>query len=445
VLVDLKKLFKMKFHVPILVLVLIGVSSIVVINGTPLPGNGILQPPLHYQRYRQGEYKTNVPYYQWWYYWIRDTINDRHFAIAYGVTLCKHTDIKSCEYDGAFVGFALVDNKQNRRMQKNEFYNRNAFSVNDEFNFKIHSNTNETIDEILPLANDKFRIRGNMTKENINNVWIYDGCPKDLEIQWDLTLNRIYGYYAQDVFEIPDRWLEGVIMWNTYSHTAEIEGKVTVGGDEFIVEKRNSTRAYGDSNWGEIMPSSPPGQQPNATYAWGWYYVNIPSDDKSQELSIIAGTGLSYTDELLRTMDGRFCDIRLDGKTHVELRMMKVWDFTFDSCNDGKLHRFDVERSNWANITDSFGNATIPLRQLVTLESDSYLITMDFNSVVTNYNRLLFAFTSYVFSDFEGLGVSTNLLIIEKKTGKTLRNETVKSGGLEYGYRFDVTVPPIPQ
>ncbi|CAF4250583.1 unnamed protein product, partial [Adineta steineri] len=94
---------------------------------------------------------------------------------------------------------------------------------------------------------------------------------------------------------------------------------------------------------------------------------------------------------------------------------------------------------------DSFGNATIPLRQLVTLESDSYLITMDFNAVANNFNRLLFAFTDYVFSDFEGLGVSTDLLIIEKTTGKTLRNETLKSGGVEYGYLFDITVPPLPK
>lgn len=124
---------------------------------------------------------------------------------------------------------------------------------------------------------------------------------------------------------------------------------------------------------------------------------------------------------------------------------MTVWDLAFESCNDGELHRFDVERSNWFNITDSFGNATIPLRQVVTLESDSYLITMDFNSVVTNYNRLLFPFTSYVFSDFEGLGVSTHLLIIGKKTGETVRNVTVKTGGLEFGYRFNMTIPSLPK
>jgi hypothetical protein len=434
----------MKFHLPVLMLMLVAVGSVAVISAIPLPGHGVLQPPLHYQRYRHDEYKKHVPYYQWWYYWIRDTLNDRHFAIIYGATLCKSTDIRSCDYDGSFVSFSLVDNKQNLRMQKYEFYDRNAFSVNQEFNFKIHSSTNETIHEILPLENDEFRIRGNMKKENINNVWVCENCQKDLEIQWDLTLTRIYGWYAQDVFELPDRWIDGVIMWDTYSHTAEIEGNVRIGENQFIIEKINTSRAYGDSNWGEIMPSSPSGQTPSEQYAWGWYYVNIPSDNKSQELSIIAGTGLTYADTLLDTMDGRFCDIRFNENTHVELRSVIVRNMSFESCNDGKLYRFDVERSNWVNITDSFGNATIPLRQIVTLESDTYLITMDFNSVVTNYNRLLFPFTSYVFSDFEGLGVSVHLLIIDKKTENILRNTTVKSGGLEYGYRFNITVPPIP-
>lgn len=435
----------MKFCTSLLLMIFGAVISVVIDSAIPIPGNGVLQPSLHYDRYRQSEYKQNIPYYQWWYYWIRDTENDRHFVVAYGTTLCKNTDAKSCTYDGAFTGFGVVDNKKNYRMQKCEFYNRNAFSVDQDFNFKVFSNNNETIYEIQPLNNDMFRIKGNMTKENINNVWFCEGCSKDIEIQWDLTLTRIYGWYAQDIFESPDRWLEGVIMWNTYSHTAEIEGKIKLDGVDFVIEKSNTTRAYGDSNWGENMPSSPPEQEPSAKYAWGWYYVNIPSDNKSEELSIIAGTGLSYEDALLRTMDGRFCDIRLDGNKHVELRVMKVWDLTFDSCNDGTLHRFDVERSNWFNITDSFGNATIPLRQLVTLESDSYLITMDFNSIATNYNRLLFPFVDYIFSDFEALGVSTNLLIIEKKTKMVLRNETVKTGGLEYGYRFNVTVPPFPK
>ncbi|CAF1234002.1 unnamed protein product [Adineta steineri] len=427
------------------VLVLVGVSYIFVVNAIIIPGNGVLQPGLHYQRYRQNEYKEYRPYYQWWYYWLRDTVNDRHFAIAYGTTLCHKTDVKSCVYDGAAVSFSVVDNKQNYRMQKYEFYDRNRFTVNGTFNFKILSDTNETLFEIIPLNDDKFQIRGHMKKENVNNVWVHEGCPKDIEIEWDLTLTRIYGWYAQDIFEGPDRFLEGVIMWNTYSHTAEVEGKLTIKGNDVIIKKDAGFRAYGDGNWGELMPSSPPKQKPSAKYAWGWYYVNIPSDDTFQELSIIAGTGLSYMDAILRTMDGRFCDIRLDGKTHIELRTMEVWDMSFESCNDGKVHRFDVERSNWVNFTDSFGNATIPLRQLVTLESDSYLITMDFNAVANNFNRLLFAFTDYVFSDFEGLGVSTDLLIIEKTTGKTLRNETLKSGGVEYGYLFDITVPPLPK
>ncbi|CAF1077832.1 unnamed protein product [Adineta ricciae] len=428
-----------------LVFLLVAINYFIVgSTAVPLPGNGVLQPSLNYQRYRQHEYKKYLPYYQWWYYWIRDNNNDRHYAIAYGTTLCKHTDTKVCAYDGAAVGFSVVDNKRNFRMQKYEFYDRNAFSVEGIFNYKIHANTNRTIHEILPIDDNTFRISGNMSKDTVDNVWFCDGCPKDLEIQWDLTLSRIYGWYAQDIFEGPDRVLEGVIMWNTYSHTAEVEGFVKIKGEKFTITKDAGFRAYGDSNWGEIMPSSPPKQKPDAKYAWGWYYVNIPSNNQSQEFSIIAGTGLTYADALLKTMDARFSDIRLNTTAHIELRSVTVWNITLDSCNDGKLHRFDVDRSNWVNVTDSFGNATIPLRQLVTMESDNYLITMDFKSLETNYNRLLFAFMDYVFSDFEGLGVSTDVVIIEKVTGKVLRNETVKSGGVEYGYRFDINVPPVP-
>jgi hypothetical protein len=193
-----------------------------------------------------------------------------------------------------------------------------------------------------------------------------------------------------------------------------------------------------------IRPDAPPHQPPTNKYAWGWYSVNIPNEDKSQEVSIIAGTGLTYADDFLRTMDGRFGDIRLDSKTHVEVRSMNVWGVHLTSCNDGQLLQFDVKRSDWVNITDVFGTASIPLRQIVTLESSTYLVTMDFNSELSNYNRLLFPFKDFVFSDFEGLGVPVHLTIVNKKSGLVMRNETLKSGGIEYGYRLDIKIPPLP-
>lgn len=191
------------------------------------------------------------------------------------------------------------------------------------------------------------------------------------------------------------------------------------------------------------MPSAPP-QHPSMRYAWGWYYVNIASDDHSQELSIIAGVGTSYADAMLRTMEGRFSDIRIDGNTHIEMRRMTVWDTLFESCNNGKILHFDVERTNWHNITDNFGNASVPLRQIVTLETDEYQIIMDFHSKLDNYNRLLFPFKNSIFSDFEALGVKTDLLIVQKSTGTVLRNVTVNTGGVEFGYNFDIHAPPVP-
>jgi len=76
----------------------------------------------------------------------------------------------------------------------------------------------------------------------------------------------MYGWYAQDVFELPDRFLEGVIMWDTYSHTAEVEGTARIGDNEYVVKKETSTRAYGDCNWGEHLQINMHGDGTTSTF-----------------------------------------------------------------------------------------------------------------------------------------------------------------------------------
>ncbi|KAL0483756.1 hypothetical protein AKO1_013939 [Acrasis kona] len=408
----------------------------------PLPGNGVLQPPMHYQRYRRGEYNKE-PYYQWWYYWIRDTKTNRNFALAYSTTQCKGS--KYCDFDATILMFALVDNSNNRRFQKYETYSHDSFSVKQDFNVEIRSNnTQEPLFELIPQTNDVIKLKGHMKKENVDNVWICQNCEKSLEIEWDLTIRRIHGYYAQDIFELPDKYLEGIIMWNTYTHTSQVEGTIKIGGEEFVIENKPHFRAYGDMNWGQIMPDAPPGKS-GREYAWGWYYFNIPSDEVKSELSIIAGTGVSYADKILRTMEGKFSDVRLGNSTGIQFRRMSLWSQNFDSCSDGKIHKFEVERSQWMNLTDAFGVASIPMRQIVTLESSHYQIKLDFQSIESNYNRLLFPFKNFIFSDFEALGVKTTLTVFDVKSQVLLMNVTHNGGGLEYGYRYKVTVPPLPK
>jgi hypothetical protein len=34
---------------------------------------GIIDPSSYYQRYRRSDFSEREPFYQWWYFWIKDT------------------------------------------------------------------------------------------------------------------------------------------------------------------------------------------------------------------------------------------------------------------------------------------------------------------------------------------------------------------------------------
>ena len=72
------------------------------------------------------------------------------------------------------------------------------------------------------------------------------------------------------------------------------------------------------------------------------------------------------------------------------------------------LESWDIARSDWVYFTDSLESDLIPLRQIVTIRTQKKLVTMDFQSALADYNRLLFPHQDYVFSDFEGLGQGCN-------------------------------------
>lgn len=47
----------------------------------PFRADGIINPPSLYERFRRDEYSD--PYFQWWYYWVKDMKTDTHFAFLY--------------------------------------------------------------------------------------------------------------------------------------------------------------------------------------------------------------------------------------------------------------------------------------------------------------------------------------------------------------------------
>jgi hypothetical protein len=126
------------------------------------------------------------------------------------------------------------------------------------------------------------------------------------------------------------------------------------------------------------------------------------------------------------------------------------------SSADGELVRFEVNRSQWITYSDKMGKARIPLRQLVTIETATKRVVLDFVSNEACYNRLLFFHQDYIFSDFEGLGVKCHVLVQHRRVNYLKQDVarehpfisyqlqyefTTDDAGIEYGYN---AVEPTP-
>jgi len=77
----------MKVNYIIILLVLL-VSAI---NAAIITGDGIPNPPSYYQRFRRSEYPASHPFYQWWYFTIKDLEHGEHFAFTYAYSESKNT------------------------------------------------------------------------------------------------------------------------------------------------------------------------------------------------------------------------------------------------------------------------------------------------------------------------------------------------------------------
>ncbi len=427
-----------------------------------LARDGVVQPESYHQRYRRAEYFSDKPFYQWWYFAVKDHKNNRYFAFDYSMSACA----KDLTNEGSYVLFAMVDKVNGKNFQKIERYPLENFKAERDFDITIKNNQDVDF-EIKVINDDTYHVRGKM--RNPSSVWFADGCAPGIYIEWDLVIYRNYGWYGQqDIQNIAKS--VGLINWNTYAHDSEAEGYIKVGDTTYIIERNENFRAYCDENWGVNFPEG----NPSIDFPWGWYHVNVPNSDPKKDLSIIAGIGRHNLATALETGDnptqlsipgiGKFADIRLNSDTHIGVRSIvmspnSVEDILqpgFVTTNDGIVKIYKIERDNWAVYTDSLGSAKIPLNQKITIETSNYKTVMDFRSEIGDYNRLLFPHEDYIFSDFEALGVNVHVVVsrltektvylnwdllhkypIKVKVYETIRDFWSDDGGLEYGYNVN--------
>jgi len=278
-----------------------------------LPGallGGVVDPDAHYQRFRRELYPQSHPFFQWWYFWIRDESTGMHHAFYVHSSFCQ-SDLP-CNQSGVFVMAAQVDAHQGITWSRYERYNLSSLAaatkgqhVDVDGAFHLGASDDGNIIQLAGTLSNRAAIYRNV------------GIDQNTAISWNITLYRQYGWYAQPYEELPDR-ITGVIQWNTYAHSSRVQGRISVGDQEYSFSKDSAYhRAYADMNWGWDFPEAPSSSMHAATaevqpltrrahldfnYSWGWFYAGRPASQSQPEVSVIAGCGFSYVDSLLKTM-----------------------------------------------------------------------------------------------------------------------------------------------
>jgi len=431
---------------------------------SPTTTTGILNPGPHDIRYRRPEYPADQPYYQWWYFNARDRQSHRQFAFAYGMIDAANDSPR----ESAYVYFGMVSAAEGTNLVKVERFPLANLRVEKDFDFRLGADPKSSTPEhrIDVQGDDTYRIRGAMhlpasSPAAVQVLGKLQGKKLDpaIPIEWDLTFHRIYGWYGQKPLEDLIK-LTQTISWNTYAHTSEVEGTITVGGTVYTLTRQPTHRGYCDGNWGIQYPHGLAPLDKAIDYPWGWYYAGVPSADRQQEVGIIMGTGRSHS-LLYGIAEGRFADVRLDATTHLEVAEVEVYGaialpngLKLYSTNDGTVKRFETVRDQWGPYTDDSGTYQMPYHQQITLETDHYLVQMDFFSTAGETLNLPNWHQDYIFSDFEGLGINTHVVIkrhdvvqtyqpwdlahlfpTNVDTYTTLKDFWSDDGGVEYGYK----------
>jgi hypothetical protein len=278
-----------------------------------LPGSlfgGVVDPPAHFQRFRRELYPSSRPFFQWWYFWVRDENSGVHHAFYVHASFCQES--LPCNQSGVFVMAAQVDARQGTTWSRYERYNLSSLVAATKGQ---HVMVGETFHLDASDDGNTIRLIGHLS----NDAAIYRnvGIDRNTPISWNITLHRQFGWYAQPYEELPDR-VTGVIQWNTYAHSSLVEGRVSVGGQDYNFSKDSAAhRAYADMNWGWDFPEAPGSSQNAAStnlqplahhshldfnYSWGWFYAGRPASLSEPEISVIAGCGFSYVDPVMKTM-----------------------------------------------------------------------------------------------------------------------------------------------
>lgn len=445
---------------------------------------GEREPRAWQQRYRRDEWPRSRPFFQWYYFWISDVDNelfDTHFAISLAVSECAsgQQDTDACSNRRGAYATASVTRVDPSGVGaphialRTDRYGGEHFSAATDTQFArivsdaAASNATDsgeaiTISEVSALddAGTRVRLRGHLRAADKNHVFRcvncdgFDALDGTMDISFDLVLHRQFGWFGQDglTAHFAERWK--AIQWNTYAHSSAVDGEIVLNGRKYTFREDNpKQRAYADMNWGAYFPTAPPAEvapdvnvaESNALadaeqYPWGWYYGG-----DGGRTSIIAGWGKMFMrgSALVGSVTAAFADVVM-ADAGIRIEVVYAADYgaevTVTTDNDGNVQAlkgdFTVERSNWQTWRDDLGEAKVPLKQVVTITTNKYVIELDFTcSTLGQFARLLFPHPEDgFFSDFEALGVPMRATVSDVASNTAIADFSTPNGGVEFGY-----------
>jgi hypothetical protein len=372
---------------------------------------GITSPASSYARYRRPEFPQTQQYFQWWWFWVKDLAHERHLSVSYAVL----DSAALPQNRRAEVAFGSFDAAADTALFQIKRAPLSGLQVANDFDVTI-TPEGGTPSTITVIDDDTYRIQGAIPGADPTVILggNRQGAPltTSIPVRWDLTVHRIYGWYGFDFAETMLR-LAKAVDWNGFAHTSEVEGTITVGDEVITLARGSQARAYVETGFGVNLPKGYT-YEDATQYPWSWFAVGRPGEAGQTDLSIVAAVTRTRLPGL-GIVEGKVADIRLDAATAIQVSCGAPYSMgAICKTNDGKVKTFEVTRDDWAAFPDGAGQ--VPLYQRLVLETDHYLVELDFYSELARTVRYPMTVEDYLISNFEALGVDAHAVVTHRWT-----------------------------
>ena len=389
--------------------------------------NATNQPANFHSRLRINEVEhAGQDYFQWWNFLIFDADTRDHFNIYYDLSEAA---------DGVRVGKVALAHFRGSKEVKQQFEEVSPRFIRHENDFDMYYFPTEDISDkskathsLVALDDDTYHLVGNLP-----------------DIQWDITIHRVSGYYGGLDTEDPSQCFMNSYL---FAYHSTVTGTFTSLGKTYEVTNSPRFRVYAAGSYGCELPTG----DPPIEYPWTWFWLIIPGQDTADDIGLCGGTA-RFGNTPIGTIDGGYSIARLPEKFDqesgqkgfVSSRYSTLFHNTsmafplHATASHGYFRDYKVTQENWATFEDDMGSASVPLRQIFEFSSEKFEFVLDFNPTLDQYFRAPVEHKGTIFSDFRAVGARTHVVITDRFDGSTVYDDWIDTlNAVEYAYVAEV-------